>query len=68
LYDALVAEYLLALRFVPGEPSAEVDLARAVLSPDRGAAPVALRPPNGFPRQVSRHRASRDEPGPSNRH
>jgi hypothetical protein len=64
LYDALVNEYRLALRAVPGDRGPDEDLTATRLLPSiYGFVPGARRPSIGVPRQVSRHRgASGDVP------
>lgn len=59
LYDALVDEYRLAFRAVPGERSPEEDLTATRMVPQTqayGFVPAARRGPTDSPRQVSRHR------------
>jgi hypothetical protein len=68
LYDALVHEYRLALRCVPGDQGMDDRAAAAVSSfaAERGVLPFARRGSGGVPRQVSRHRgASGDTPSPA---
>lgn len=63
LYDALVNEYRLALRAVPGDRSPDEALTARLLPQGYGFVPAARRPPFDMPRQVSRHRgASGDVP------
>ena len=63
LYDALVNEYRLALRAVPGDRGPDEDLAARLLPHGYGFVPAARRPTFEVPRQVSRHRgASGDVP------
>jgi hypothetical protein len=70
LYDALVHEYRLALRCVPGDQGMDERAAAAVSSfaAEFGVLPYARRGSGsgGVPRQVSRHRgASGDAPNPA---
>lgn len=63
LYDALVNEYRLALRAVPGDRGLDEDLTAALLPHGYGFVPAARRPSFDMPRQMSRHRgASGDVP------
>ncbi|HEU5334081.1 MAG TPA: hypothetical protein VFU73_14980 [Actinocrinis sp.] len=63
LYDALVNEYRLALRAVPGDRGPDEDLAARLLPHGYGFVPAARRPAFEVPRQASRHRgASGDVP------
>ncbi len=64
LYDALVDEYRLAFRAVPGERGPEEDLAATRMVPQAqayGFVPAARRPPVDSPRQASRHRRAPGE-------
>jgi hypothetical protein len=64
LYDALVDEYRLALRTVPGDHVADEHLVNPrVPAVEFSFTPIARQSPVGFPRQVSRHRGTpEDEP------
>jgi hypothetical protein len=68
LYDALVHEYRLALRCVPGDQGMDERAAAAALSftSEYGVLPYGRRAASAVPRQVSRHRgASGDSPSPT---
>src|SRR5262249_53949103 len=63
LYDALVNEYRLAMRTVPGDRGPEEHVGDILFPRGYGLVPVARRAPRSLPRQVSRHRrASGDGP------
>jgi hypothetical protein len=65
LYDALVNEYRLALRTVPGDRGLDEGLTTRLSPVGYCLVPAARRPPIDVPRQLSRHRgAPGDDPAP----
>lgn len=58
LYDALVDEFRLALRTVPGEQTPEDQAEGPPLRIEPGFASIARRVAVGVPRQMSRHRGA----------